>query len=246
MKQSSRSDSAIRVFVDPEPAWRVTRTRESISEARPFCTPRSKARIGDSAAARGGGHGDGRSDAARSSKPCRLSRRPLPPETGITGLRRDRLPLRNMNRKLREPRPSPWRCSPRCRCTNVRGSPRSCSCPPDHDGPRIRWRLVDGFRPLSKRDSYCRSGVPSGLSDDAIFLSHSLIRARPSSLHRHYQTLESSGATTIGQRFLTTFLLFVTSVATATHISIILYVADFTLLCYRQLSISRTSGHARI
>jgi transglutaminase-like putative cysteine protease len=72
---------------------------------------------------------------------------------------------------------------------------------------------------------------------DAIFLSHSLIRASGHLIFFIiiYQTLESSWRNNERQRFLTTFLLFVTSVATATHISIVLYVAGFTLLCYRQL-----------
>jgi hypothetical protein len=72
---------------------------------------------------------------------------------------------------------------------------------------------------------------------DAMFLSRSLIRASGHLIFfiAIYQTVEASWRKNQRQRFLTTFLLFVTSVATATHISIVLYVAGFTFLCFRHL-----------
>lgn len=72
---------------------------------------------------------------------------------------------------------------------------------------------------------------------DAIFLSKSLIRASGHLIFFIiiFQTVESSWRKNERQRFLTTFLLFVTSVATATHMTIVLYVAGFAFLCYRQL-----------
>lgn len=72
---------------------------------------------------------------------------------------------------------------------------------------------------------------------DAMVMSRSLIRASGHLIFFIiiYQSIESSWRSNQRQRFLTTFLLFITSVATATHMTIVLYIAGFAFLSFRHL-----------
>jgi transglutaminase-like putative cysteine protease len=77
---------------------------------------------------------------------------------------------------------------------------------------------------------------------DSAILSRSLIRGTAHLLFfiAAYQSLDRSVARRVTQRLLVTFLIAVASIATATHISIIVFVLGFTILVYRQLiSLSR-------
>jgi len=72
---------------------------------------------------------------------------------------------------------------------------------------------------------------------DVLFVSHSLIRSSAHLLFfiAAYQVLESAWRDNGGQRILVTFLIFVTSVATSTHLSILAFVIGFVWLVFRQL-----------
>lgn len=72
---------------------------------------------------------------------------------------------------------------------------------------------------------------------DVIAVSHSLIRSSAHLLFfiAVYQILESAWRDNVGQRILVTFLIFVTSVATSTHITVALFVVGFVWLVFRQL-----------
>lgn len=72
---------------------------------------------------------------------------------------------------------------------------------------------------------------------DAFSLSRSLVRSSAHLLFfiTGYQTLEAAWKDNGGQRLLVTFLIFVTSVATSTHLSIVLFIVLFATLCFRQL-----------
>ena len=72
---------------------------------------------------------------------------------------------------------------------------------------------------------------------DAAMISHSLIRASTHLLFfiSTYQAFESAWKDNQAQRLLVTFLIFVTSIATSTHLSILLFVLIFAVLAFREL-----------
>jgi protein-glutamine gamma-glutamyltransferase len=72
---------------------------------------------------------------------------------------------------------------------------------------------------------------------DAVALSRSLIAASTHLLLfiAVYQPMESIRVRNQGQRLLITFLIFVSSIATATHISILIFVCLFAFMMFRQL-----------
>lgn len=103
-------------------------------------------------------------------------------------------------------------------------------------GIRVAFQGLD-FGPLRGLIQFAGAVYLLFFPLDAIYLSRSLIRASGHLIFFIvvYQTVEASWRKNDRQRFLTTFLLFVTSVATATHIAIVLYVAGFVFLCFRHL-----------
>ena len=72
---------------------------------------------------------------------------------------------------------------------------------------------------------------------DAMMISRSLIRASTHLLFfiAAYQAFESASRDNQSQRLLVTFLIFVTSLATSTHLSIVLFVLIFAVLAFREL-----------
>ena len=72
---------------------------------------------------------------------------------------------------------------------------------------------------------------------DVLVISRSLIRSSAHLLFfiGVYQVLESTWRDNGGQRVLVTFLIFVTSVATSTHLSIVFFVLGFAFFIFRQL-----------
>lgn len=72
---------------------------------------------------------------------------------------------------------------------------------------------------------------------DAVSISRSLIRASTHLLFfiAAYQAFEAAWKDNHAQRVLVTFLIFVTSIATSTNISILLFVIVFTVLIFREL-----------
>jgi protein-glutamine gamma-glutamyltransferase len=72
---------------------------------------------------------------------------------------------------------------------------------------------------------------------DAIVISRSLIRASTHLLFfiAVYQGFEAAWKDNQGQRILVTFLIFVTSIATSTHIAVVLFVLIFAVLAFREL-----------
>ncbi|MGH9458649.1 MAG: transglutaminase TgpA family protein [Thermoanaerobaculia bacterium] len=72
---------------------------------------------------------------------------------------------------------------------------------------------------------------------DALVLSRSLIEASVHLLFfiAIYQTLDETARAASGQRVLVTFLIFLTSLATATHQSVMIFVLAFTLLMFGRL-----------
>jgi protein-glutamine gamma-glutamyltransferase len=72
---------------------------------------------------------------------------------------------------------------------------------------------------------------------DAIVISRSLIRASTHLLFfiAVYQGFEAAWKDNQGQRILVTFLIFVTSIATSTHIAVVLFILIFAVLAFREL-----------
>lgn len=72
---------------------------------------------------------------------------------------------------------------------------------------------------------------------DALMISHSLIRASTHLLFfiSAYQAFEAAWKDNQAQRLLVTFLIFVTSIATSTHLSILFFVILFAVLVFREL-----------
>ena len=72
---------------------------------------------------------------------------------------------------------------------------------------------------------------------DVLIISRSLIRSSAHLLFfiACYQVLESTWRDNGGQRILVTFLIFVTSVATSTHLTVVGFILLFTFLVFRQL-----------